>query len=188
MPSEIKGKNVEEIIASWVTELEDRSRAFMRHAGQLADWDRDVMIARRSLLDLEDLLKQVSQGQQSLERKLGLLETHQKEVHHSLTSIEAEAARMHQEERSLGDDDAEDRDALYERADRVAAALASTGDQLRDVICDVNEGATASQGTADSPVVKAVRILNNQLQALTAIDARTSQLEMLLPQVEAQSA
>lgn len=45
-----------------------------------------------------------------------------------------------QDERGLGDDEAEDRDALYERADRVAAALASTGDELRDVICDVNQG------------------------------------------------
>lgn len=59
-PSQIKGKIVEEMIAGWVAELEDRSRAFMRHAGQLASWDRDVMTARRSLLDLEDLLKQAS--------------------------------------------------------------------------------------------------------------------------------
>lgn len=48
------------------------------------------------LLDLEAALKQAAQGQEALERKLGLLETHQKEVHDSLVSIEAEAARMYQ--------------------------------------------------------------------------------------------
>ncbi len=39
---------------------------------------------------------QVNKGQEALEKKLGLLETHQKEVHDSLVSIESEAARMYQ--------------------------------------------------------------------------------------------
>ena len=49
MPSEIRGKNVEEIIAGWTAELEERSRAFMRHAGALAAWDRHIMAGRRKV-------------------------------------------------------------------------------------------------------------------------------------------
>lgn len=48
-----------------------------------------------------------------------------------------------QEEQGLLDDESEEREELYERAQRVAAALASTGDDLRDLICDINEGAGA---------------------------------------------
>lgn len=49
VPSEIRGKNVEEIIAGWTEELEERSRAFMRHAHALASWDRHIMAGRRKV-------------------------------------------------------------------------------------------------------------------------------------------
>ncbi len=41
-------------------------------------------------------------------------------------------------------------------------------------------GASASMGDVTTPLGKAVRILNNQLQALTAIDERTDALEARL--------
>lgn len=43
------------------------------------------------------------------------------------------------------DDESEEREDLYARAERVAAALASTGDELRDLIADVNEGASQTR-------------------------------------------
>jgi Nsp1-like C-terminal region len=58
-PSEIKGKNVEAIIAGWTAELEARSAAFVAHAGRLAEWDRHILTNRRELLDLEDELQRV---------------------------------------------------------------------------------------------------------------------------------
>lgn len=45
----------------------------------------------------------MAKGQEALEKKLGLLETHQKEVHDSLVSIESEAARMYQVPSSRGE-------------------------------------------------------------------------------------
>lgn len=39
---------------------------------------------------------QVNKGQEALEKKLGMLETHQKEIHDSLVSIEGEASRLYQ--------------------------------------------------------------------------------------------
>ena len=74
---------------------------------------------------------------------------------------------------------------MYERAERVAASLAAMGDQLRDTILDVNASAEASLGDADTPLGKAVRVLNNQLQALTAIDARTDELQSRLRELQA---
>ena len=46
-----------------------------------------------------------------------------------------------QEERGLADEEGRERDALYERAERLAAALAGIGDTLREAIADVNAGA-----------------------------------------------
>lgn len=45
-------------------------------------------------------------------------------------------------------------------------------------------GAVASLGAPDTPLSKAVRILNNQLQALVTIEDRTSELEGRLAELE----
>ena len=34
----------------------------MKHASELAEWDRHILVTRRSLLDLEDELKKVRRG------------------------------------------------------------------------------------------------------------------------------
>ena len=59
-----------------------------------------------------------------------------------------------QEERPLLDDDSAQRDTLYERSERVAAALASTGDELRDLIADVNQGAALHAHAGDGTHAK----------------------------------
>ena len=45
-----------------------------------------------------------------------------------------------QEERGLADEEARQRDALYERAERLAASLGVIADSLRDAVADVNAG------------------------------------------------
>ena len=52
------------------------------------------------------------------------------------------------------------------------------------VLCG-GPGASASMGDTSTPLGKAVRILNNQLQALTAIDERTDALETRLERLSA---
>lgn len=45
-----------------------------------------------------------------------------------------------QEERAYADEEARERDGLYERAEALAAALAAVGDALREAVDDVNAG------------------------------------------------
>lgn len=47
-------------------------------AAALAAWDRQILSNRHALLEVEGELKGVAAGQEALERKLFLLETHQK--------------------------------------------------------------------------------------------------------------
>ena len=47
-------------------------------------------------------------------------------------------------------------------------------------LCDVCAGVNASLGDPDTPLGKVVRILNNQLQALTHVDERTASLQARL--------
>ncbi len=48
---------------------------------------------------------QVMGGQAALGKKLALVETHQREIHDTLTAMEGEAERLYREERALLDDD-----------------------------------------------------------------------------------
>eukprot|EP00887_Chlorella_sp_A99_P001142 scaffold14.g1142.t1 len=211
-PSEIQGKPVDDIINEWSAELERRSQSFARHAEALAEWDRRILRNRHTLLELEEELRKaraageggllwgvwgaevavgeverrlgmgVLKGQESLERKLQVLEMHQKGIHEALGGMEAEAERLYREEVPLLDDESRERDCLYERASRVAASLSYLSDQLKAAIADVNDSTATSLGDASTPMGKVVRILNNQLHALAQIDARTEELSAALNQ------
>ena len=82
-------------------------------------------------------------AQAALDRKLGLIEAHHKEIHDALASMEGAAARAYAAETPALDGDGRARDALYGRAAALGAALARCGDDLRSAIADVNAGALA---------------------------------------------
>lgn len=144
-PSEIQGKPVDDIINEWTSELERRSRSFVRHAEALAAWDRAILGNRGALLALEEELRRALGGQEALERRLQMLEAHQRGIHEALGGMEAEAERLYREERGLADEEGAARDALYERAQRAGDALSRLGEQLGEAIEDVNE-ATGEPG------------------------------------------
>lgn len=56
----MQGKDLEEIIFGWNTELDARSRAFVGHAEALAEWDRHILHSRHALLSLEEDVLQAS--------------------------------------------------------------------------------------------------------------------------------
>ena len=108
-------------------------------------------------------------GHEFLEKKLDILETHQNEIHNALISMESDADQLYSEERPLYDDEAGQRDALYARAERISAALFKIGDDLKNAISDVNDCAAGSLPPESTPVGSIVRILNNQLAALSQV-------------------
>jgi nuclear pore complex protein Nup62 len=128
-------------------------------------------------LSLEEELRAAVAAQEALERRLSMLETHQRGIHEALTGMEGEAERLYREELPLLDDEGRERDGLYSRAEAVGGALASLGEQLKGAIEDINVSAAAKLGDGDAPLAKAVRVLNSQLQALAQVDARTEELE-----------
>ncbi|GFH08991.1 Nsp1_C domain-containing protein, partial [Haematococcus lacustris] len=99
------------------------------------------------------------------------------EVHDALASIENEAERLLLPELSLLDGDATERDRLYARAEAVSSLLQSLGSELHDTVADTNQLGTATlSNTRNTPMATIVQILNNQLQALTQVETRISEL------------
>ncbi len=179
-PSTIKGQVIGDIINEWTMELEKRSRAFVKHAEELAKWDTSILENRQALIQLEEELKRVLAGQDALERRLQMVEAHQKGIHEALNGMSTEAERLYREEQGLADDQAMERDALYERTSRLGTTLSQIGEQLGEAIQDVNSVNVASGEAADTSVSKLVRILNNQLNSLVQLESKTGELQALV--------
>lgn len=89
--------------------------------------------------------------------------------------MENELERLYSEEAQHLDDSAADRDQLFAAAEEVAAQLAEMGANLAQAIDLVNGAEQRSQGAAD-PLASAMRILNNQLVTLQALDKKAQVL------------
>ena len=69
-----------------------------------------------------------------------------------------------QEEKGLVDEEARERDALYERAERLTSALLTIGDSLRDIIEDVNAGMRLRHLSAASCSLHALQTLKVSIE------------------------
>ena len=89
---------------------------------------------------------------------------------------------MLQDEKHLMNDEDSERDNLYARAEKISAELGIMTLELKSCIDSVNSRA-GGQGEASDPLSKMVRILNNQLQALSNVDDGSEQVTKRLEQV-----
>lgn len=167
---------MDDIIKGWRDQLESHAQSFVSQAALLQRWDAAVLSNRQVLMSVEGELRGVHAKQEGLDRQLCQIETHQKEVHDALSSVEAEAERMFGAERRLMDADAQERDRLYARAQQVASKLAAVADDLSRSVDQVNRMAASSLGDPETPLGAVVRILNGQLQALSQLEARVDEL------------
>jgi nuclear pore complex protein Nup62 len=86
------------------------------------------------------------------------------------------------------DSDALERDRLYSRAEAISSSLFQVGGELQAAVSNINDLNAAAMGDTSSPVGAIIRILNNQLQALTQIDNRATELGSELGRIAAGTA
>ena len=87
-----------------------------------------------------------------------------------------------QDEKHLMNDEDNERDKLYARAEEVSAELGNMTLELKSCIDNVNSR-VGGQGEASDPLSKIVHILNNQLQALSNVDDASEQVAKRLEQL-----
>jgi ERCC4-type nuclease len=110
-------------------------------------------------------------------------EAHQKGIHEALNGMSSEAERLYKEEQGLADDQAVERDVLYERTSRLGVTLNQIGEQLGEAIQDVNSVTASSLGDETGSVSKLVRVLNNQLNALIQLEGKTTEIQAELNKI-----
>jgi len=179
-PSEIQGKNVEEIVNDWNKELEQRSKAFSKYAGIMLEWDKHILKDRLALLMLQKELSVVNSAQETLDRQLNIIEMHQRQVHEALEGIEKEAERLYEEEKPFMDAAATERDKMYDQAEQLSSQMNQMGSELREAIMYVNSKTGAGHAGEGSPLSAILHVLNNQMNALHWIDRQTNELSQKL--------
>lgn len=179
-PSEIQGKNVEEIVNDWNKELEQRSKAFSKYAGIMLEWDKHILKDRLALLMLQKELSVVNSTQETLDRQLNIIEMHQRQVHEALEGIEKEAERLYEEEKPFMDAAANERDKMYNQAEQLSSQMNQMGSELREAIMYVNSKTGAGHAGEGSPLSAILHVLNNQMNALHWIDRQTNELSQKL--------
>jgi len=182
-PSEIHGKNIEEIVNDWNKELEQRSKAFSKYAAIMMEWDKRILKDRLALLTLQQELSVVNSAQETLDRQLNIIEMHQRQVHEALEGIEKEAERLYEEEKPFMDAAANERDKMYDQAERLSSQMNQMGSELREAIMYVNSKTGTAQAGEGSPLSAIVHVLNNQMNALHWIDRQTNELSQKLEQL-----
>lgn len=179
LPSEITGKTVEEIVKEWNTELQERTGKFKKQANAIAEWDKRILQNRDILIKLESEVAKVVETQASLERQLELIETHQEEVDKALLSMEEEAEKIYNDERSLllDDEAASTRDAMFEQAELIERELEQMTENIKSIIntLNANQGGEIEATDGANPLDVVVRILNNQLSSLMWIDEKAEE-------------
>lgn len=185
LPSEIKGKTVEEIIRNWNNELERRTQDFAKHAKSISEWDKHIMENRKTLASLTSDVSRVQRSQEALERQLNLLESHQDEIKESLESMEGETERMYEEMKGSMDAHTQRRDEMYAKAQDINQKLNSMGKIIRQLISRVNNQQYANGGDAgqQDPLNAAVRVLNNQLASLQWVESQCADISSRLDQL-----
>lgn len=179
-PSEIQGKNVEEIVNDWNKELEQRSKAFSKYAGIMLEWDKHILKDRLALLMLQKELSVVNSAQETLDRQLNIIEMHQRQVHEALEGIEKEAERLYEDEKPFMDAAATERDKMYDQAEQLSSQMNQMGSELREAIMYVNSKTGAGHAGDGSPLSAILHVLNNQMNALHWIDRQTNELSQKL--------
>lgn len=104
-----------------------------------------------------------------------------------VASVRLVSASLQDEKHQMNSEDTE-RDNLYARAERISAELGNMTLELKACIENVNSRSDTGQGESSDPLSKVVRILNNQLQALTNVNASSEDVTKRLEQLTGASA
>eukprot|EP00698_Gefionella_okellyi_P021590 TRINITY_DN7030_c0_g1_i2.p1 TRINITY_DN7030_c0_g1~~TRINITY_DN7030_c0_g1_i2.p1 ORF type:complete len:484 (+),score=128.23 TRINITY_DN7030_c0_g1_i2:31-1452(+) len=180
--SQIKAKNLEEILAVWNGELDQHVQTFIEQARAVAQWDRLLIENGDKILDLHRDVTQLSSQQKEVDMNLEAIKAQQNDLGSLLQSLEDSVEKLALNEGELNPADYE-REKSYQLAEDVNGQLNQMETNINDMIKTLNEA--AKQSDPSSPMSQIVQILNEHLTSLQWIDHSVSQLQTGMQEVGA---
>lgn len=181
-PSNLKNKNLGEIITSWNEELENLVSAFERQAVEIAQWDKRIVHNGEQIIALNDRVNKLEGLQKEVDQSLSYVVAQQTELENLLDGIERELPGLVQTvtggKQSVVD---AERDRMYASAETVQKQVIDVANQLSKMIYEINTTASDTavpEGEMEGqPLVEIAQILNAHLDALQWIDHKVDELK-----------
>lgn len=192
--SRLKNKSMDEIITRWATDLSKYQKSFQNQAKQVAEWDRMLVENSDKISKLYSKTFQARKDTEEVERQLTAVENDQAELSRWLDNYEKEVDELM--EKMVGSSEGlqgpdQERERTYKLAEKLSDRLNDLNKDLSDMIEEINSvSATLSKtDKPDDPLSQVVRVLNNHLSQLQAIDTGAAELHSKVAQAqkEAQS-
>ncbi|KKY19815.1 putative nucleoporin nsp1-like protein [Diplodia seriata] len=185
---------MDEIITRWATDLSKYQKSFQSQAKQVAEWDRMLVENSDKISKLYSKTFQARKDTEEVERQLTAVESDQAELSRWLDNYEKEVDDLM--DKMVGGQDGlqgpdQERERTYKLAEKLSDRLNDLNKDLSDMIEEINSvSATLSKtDKPDDPLSQVVRVLNNHLSQLQAIDSGAAELheKVTKAQKEAQS-
>ncbi|KAF2139909.1 uncharacterized protein K452DRAFT_231105 [Aplosporella prunicola CBS 121167] len=172
---------MDEIITRWATDLSKYQKSFQTQARQVASWDRMLVENSDKISKLYSKTFQARKDTEEVERQLTAVESDQAELSRWLDSYEKEVDELMDKmvggtEGLQGPD--QERERTYKLAEKLSDRLNDLNKDLSEMIEEINSvSATLSKtDKPDDPLSQVVRVLNNHLSQLQAIDTGAAEL------------
>lgn len=178
-------KELEETIGKWLTDLDEQERVFLRQAGQVNEWDAQLIVNGERITAVHEEVARVKAEQARLDRELDFILSQQTELQDLITPIETQLKQ--QQESSgvhVGQHADLEREKTYKMAASIDGQLKHMMQDLRDIIDHINQSnSSSSGGSGDDSMVQIARILNSHMDSLQWVDQNTNALQRRVDQV-----
>ncbi|WAQ81473.1 hypothetical protein PtA15_1A815 [Puccinia triticina] len=210
-PSLLKGKTLEDLVARWNSELDERVEDFKHTANEIAAWDQMLIQNGDQISMLYDELQQIEPMQNSIDSTLDYVETQQQELSVALDDYERQLSSSQAQDFSATSTGrtrtaAQEREEAYKTAEEVHVQLNDMASSLGTMIAELNslagpankidesssgltDGAISSSSSSnEDPIVQIAGILNAHLGSLNWIGEITQELGVKVNELESRVA
>lgn len=197
---------MEDLVARWNSELDERVEDFKHTANEIAAWDQVLIQNGDQISMLYDELQQIDPIQSSIDLTLDYVETQQKELSAALEDYERQLSSSQVQDFSATSTGrtrtaAQEREEAYKTAEEVHVQLNDMASSLGTMIAELNslagpgnridessanmaDGAISSGSTNEDPIVQISGILNAHLGSLNWIGEITQELGAKVNELE----
>ncbi|CAH7689501.1 nucleoporin 62kDa [Phakopsora pachyrhizi] len=192
VPSLLRGKTLEDLVARWNSELDDRVSDFKHTANEIAAWDQVLIQNGDQISMLYEELQRIDPIQSSIDQTLDFVETQQNELSNALQEYERQLSDQPQDYSTPGrlKTAAQEREEAYRTAEEVHGQLDDMANSLGSMIAELNSLAQPhnrtedSESVSDDPIIQIAGILNAHLSSLNWISDTAQELSTKVSELE----
>ena len=173
-------RQLEDVINSWVMELDDQQKVFLNQAKQVNAWDLALLENEESIISLHDEVERAKTDQERLDHDLSSILNQQAELEEMLTPLEAYISTQPMHTSTQHAD--QERNKTYSMAEKIDGSMKDMLQSLREVLERINS-VNAANSDRNNPISQITGILNAHMDSLLFIDESSNSLQQKLEEL-----